>query len=222
MKSTYRDLSHDEILEIVGADAKWILEIGCNDGEDTIEILKRFKQARIACFECDPRAFIEWNKKVPPVSEHRAFISRLALSDAWGLSNFYPSGGSPYSDKPEFDWNKSGSLLKPTEHIKVSPWCTFGEAIAVPTAELDGWLDVFDYGDRTIDFMRIDVQGAEMKVFAGAEKALKLTRFIQAECHKMVLYDGAPTESEMIGYMEARGFACRGRWADDLLFEATR
>src|SRR5262245_56296770 len=48
-------ISKSTIHELVGRDDPLILEIGCNDGTDTAELLSTFPRGQIHCFECDPR-----------------------------------------------------------------------------------------------------------------------------------------------------------------------
>jgi FkbM family methyltransferase len=54
-----------------------------------------------------------------------------------------------------------------------------------------------------IDFLKIDVEGAELEVLRGAEESLKVTRNIAMELH----YEGE--EEEVKDYLEKRGFEVR-------------
>ena len=54
---------------------------------------------------------------------------------------------------------------------------------------------------KKIDFLKIDIEGAELEALKGAEKSLKITRNIAMELH----YDGE--DEEVKKFLEERGFA---------------
>jgi FkbM family methyltransferase len=69
-----------------------------------------------------------------------------------------------------------------------------------------------------IDFLKIDVQGAELLVFEGARKKLSETVAIQTEVSFVPLYQGQPTFGDVDRDLRARGFvphtfAAIKRWA---------
>lgn len=223
---SFNNLSHDEIQRLVGATAGLIYEIGANDGTDTLEMLKRFPQAHIHCFECDPRANKKFSEMVGnncAMCDSRLFSYDVAIGAQGGVSQFYQSDG----DEPAVaGWDKSGSLQRPTGHLKRSPEITFPRAITVRTRSLDGWSEdahaicrIFRPGKSLpiVDFIRLDVQGGERGVFAGGAKTLARTRWMLAECHRTELYEGQFSEPEMIDYLAKTGWECLGRYADDLL-----
>lgn len=56
-------------------------------------------------------------------------------------------------------------------------------------------------------FLKIDVQGAELKVLAGANETLRRCGLVQLETAILNYNEGAPTLREVVTYMEKRGFA---------------
>lgn len=208
------DLTHVEIRQLIGGGQRLILEIGCNDGVDTNELLKHNPEATIFCWECDPRAIADFKRNVP--IQHRVRLHEHALAAEHGFRQFHMSSGDPYGTG-EVDWNKSGSLLKPTGHLRISPWCKFEKSIQIHVSTLDDCMADSGYADYPVDFWRLDVQGAELEVIRGGEKTLAQTRIVQMEVHPYVMYEGAPTEREAIAFMAERGFECEGRYAADLL-----
>ena len=209
MISRSADITHGELRNIVRAANPVILEIGANDGEDTLRLLD-YPAESVACFECDPRAAAGWRARV---DDPRATLYEVALDEKPGVAVFHQSGGSPRDGVT--DWDKSGSLCRPTGHLAYSPWCTFDNEIKVPTATLDGWArDHLPTGQ--IDLCWIDVQGAEMRVFRGGAETLARTRVVKVECHRTQMYEGAPSEAEMLAFFA--GWRCLGRFADDMVF----
>lgn len=203
------DLTHPEIRRMVQRRDPIILEIGANDGEDTQAFLASFPFCFVHCFECDPRAIAKWKNRV---KDHRARLYEFALDDHEGEATFYQSSGSPFPHVK--DWDKSGSLNVPTGHLSDSPWCKFDTTITVPTKRLDDWAKTVEL--PRVDFMWIDVQGAERRVFAGGLETLAKTRFVKVECHPREMYAGQFTQNELIEFF--KGWACLGRFANDLLF----
>ncbi len=222
MKRVARDISHAELAQLSGHSDEpgLIIEAGSNDGTDSLRLLDAFPKSRILCFEPDPRAFAKLADNLRPVP--RALTSTLCLGDSWYGAVFHQSSGNPYSDGRECDWDKSGSLLTPTEHLKISSWCEFKKDIAVQVGRLDGFLASLSISDLAYDQMPIplmwlDCQGSELQVLDGAPKALARTRVLKIESHPVPLYDGAPTESEITKYLEARGMEVVARYAEDLV-----
>lgn len=55
-------------------------------------------------------------------------------------------------------------------------------------------------------FLKIDVQGAELRVLAGGSETLKRTEIVQLEVALLPYNEGAPTMLEVMTFMDARGF----------------
>ncbi len=192
-----------------------ILEIGCNDGADTTELLT-VDGVSLYCFEPEPRALTRFHDKVLHIKdaeaaakylvEHyvkwpdmedwsvipytmpngrRLYLLPLALGKEVGKATFHQSGGTTQGAHLQ-DWDLSGSLKKPVGHKDRHKWCTFDRQITVPVTTLDAC------GFPYVDFMWIDVQGAEGDVFAGGKQTLKKTHFVYAEFNdwKKPLYEG--------------------------------
>lgn len=192
-----QDISIRELRNWVGL-AKCVLEIGANDGEHTIQLARSFPEAQIHCFECEPRAIAKFEASV---HEMNVTLHKVAICEAAGERTFHQCGG------PD-NYDKSGSLRRPTGHLAYSPGVTFEKTIVVPTATLDS------FGFKP-DLIWCDTQGNEKFVFEAGRETLRHTRFVKAECHQWVLYDGAWTEDQMLAFFE--GWTCLGGYGDDLL-----
>lgn len=208
------DLTATTVRLLVGKDDANIVEIGANDGSDTLAFLHCFPQGRVTCFECDPRAIKTWRDRV---SDKRATLHEVALADVPGEMPFYPSGGRPPGWNIE-SWDKSGSLLPPDRHVDYAKWLSFGKPFQVPVTTLD---IVRGDDDSVIDFCWCDVQGAEAKVLKGAEKSYLRMRWIYLECHSRPYYHGQATIGELAALLP--GFVLHAACANDnFLFRNTR
>jgi FkbM family methyltransferase len=73
--------------------------------------------------------------------------------------------------------------------------------IEVETQRLDDVLH-----GRSVDYLKVDVQGGEILVFSGAEKTLRDTLVIQTEVEFVPLYKKQPLFADIDAFLLARGF----------------
>ncbi|MHC4867498.1 MAG: FkbM family methyltransferase [Planctomycetota bacterium] len=225
-----RNLTAKDMRALVGNDHPDILEIGCNDGTDTLRFLEAMPRARIFAFEPDPRALKRFHTKV---SSDRVELLAAAVSDTDGTATFYGSSGRhPHAGKPGAseacsldEWDLSGSLLRPTGHLAYSPFTTFPEdrQYTVETIRLDTWLHLHHPEIKRIDFIWCDTQGAEAAVIRGGPEVLGMARYLYAEIYdyapqfRTPLYDGQASLEELQGMLPA--FDLLGIYGDNALFE---
>lgn len=173
-----------------------ILDIGCNDGYNTINFSNLFPNAQIFGFEPEPRSLDVFRSKGIP---ENVKIFEYALSNTNGVDAFWRcSGFEP--ERPgqrESDW--SGSLLKPKIHLDAVPWMKFDTTFDVITKRLDTWFEQTSI-DR-IDLIWMDVQGAEHLVFEGASGILDKIKYIHTEFDDRELYTGQKSLKELLEYL---------------------
>jgi hypothetical protein len=116
------------------------------------------------------------------------------------------------------DWDLSGSIKNPKEHLNLHPWCKFDNTIEVPTIKLDDWAKKNEV--EAVDFIWMDVQGAERDVLRGGQELLQRTRFLYTEYSERELYEGQPNMITILS--ELRGFRISKRYENDLLLERKR
>jgi FkbM family methyltransferase len=144
-------------------------------------------------------------------------LFQLAISDRNGTTEFYTSGGAPAEPTlanlcPE-GWDLSGSIRKPKEHLVEHPWCKFENKIEIKTMTLDTWCTQQQV-DK-IDFMWVDVQGAEVDLIRGAQAALRQTRFIYTEYSNREVYEGQINLRQLLGLLP--DFEVVHRYVNDVL-----
>src|SRR5208283_5009546 len=57
-------ISHEQLVALLNRPDPTILEIGCNDGTDTLAFLRAAPKATIYCFEPDPRAIKRFRQRI--------------------------------------------------------------------------------------------------------------------------------------------------------------
>jgi len=158
-----------------------ILEIGANDGQHSRWFADLFPQGRIHCFEPDPRATARWRAMIghrPNVTLHE-----LAIADRDGTATFHQSDGAGGRH-----YDASGSIRCPKNHLLVNPDITFAQNLQIPTQRLDSWCEREHVEE--VDFIWMDVQGAELDVIRGGRRTLARTRTIYTEYNALELYEG--------------------------------
>lgn len=169
-------------------DIKVFVEIGMHFGIDTVDFRKMHPTARIVSFEPDPRN-IQMIKKLG--RDKICELHELALSNTNEQMDFYLSSGTCKGMLNDTlltgnDWSCSSSLKKPTGHLSVHRWVTFPNSVKVNCCKLD---DFEPLKNTKIDFMWVDVQGAEDIVFSCAQETLKNTRYVYTEYSNQQLYE---------------------------------
>lgn len=211
----YSNVSGKTISSCVDRTDPVIVEIGCNDGSNTMWFLDLFENPTIYCFEPDPRAIARFKQKVG--ERPNVTLFELAISDREGFVDFYQSGGRRDNEwivktMPQ-GWDLSGSIKQPYRHLRVHPLVTFDQKIQVPTVTLDSFCE--QHGIGSVDLLWMDVQGAEFEVFGGATRTLASTRLLYTEYSNQELYKGQRGLRDMVKYL--RGFSVVRRYPGDVL-----
>ena len=206
-----------DLADMVGRDAKTVLDVGANDGGDTLRLLNIFPQATVHAFEPEPRAVTLFRQKV---TDSRGMLHELALGAENGTAKFYRSGGAPEGRESEFPqgWHASGSIRPPKEATTVHPWMKFDSQIQVPLMTLDTWAQTTKI-DR-IDFLWADVQGAEVDLIRGGTETLRRTRYFYTEYSNLEQYEGQLGITQLLQLLP--GWSVQEQWPGDVLLRNTR
>jgi FkbM family methyltransferase len=185
-----------------------IFDIGACEGEDSIRYCRRFPSARLFTFEALPANQGLIRENFVRYAITRAELVPLALSDRFGTAAFHVSSGRPKEEFAGKDWNygnKSSSLLAPASSAPMHDWIEFRDSITVPTETLARFCSA--RGIRSIDFVHLDVQGAEGLVLAGAGPMLRQVGSLWLEVSEAEVYAGQPRRPELMRKLRAAGFA---------------
>lgn len=189
-------------------DSLVIFDVGACEGENAVRYGRLFPRAHVYAVEPLPGNLALLRRTVEKFGAHNVKPIDGCLSDEEAEADFHVSSGVP----PEFadgdvDWdfgNKSSSLLSPDGTSTVHPWLKFKDSIKVTTSRLDGLALKLDV--THIDFLHMDVQGAELKVLQGAGTLLSRTWAVWLEVEAAPLYLGQPLATEVEAFMSRHGF----------------
>jgi FkbM family methyltransferase len=174
-----------------------VLDVGANEGQYASVLLDNGFRGSIISFEPLPAAWRRLKNRAASVGPRWIVADRVALGDRNGEAEFYQAGNSV-----------SSSLLPMTRgHLAAAPESFLLQKIKVGTQRLDDYL-----AKHTIDppaFLKMDVQGAETLVLAGARNALRdLIAGVQLEMSLTALYEGQQLYWEADCFLRSAGFEC--------------
>lgn len=192
------DISMRTIRKYLQTETPVILEIGSSKGQDTERMLKAFHYPRIFCFDPDPRIKSHWFLKKFCTFGKFIRYEKIALCNTDGKIPLRISLGkvNHVLGKNEIaEWDLSSTIKTPTKNYKKEfPWINFDTWIWVKCSKLDTWTkrgmkDLRRGGFTFIDFIWMDVEGAEKDVIQGGTETLRKTRYMYLECHDKKLFE---------------------------------
>lgn len=190
-----------------------IFDIGAADFGHTIAFNDAFPLAKVYAFEADMENIQKHLSRVS--TRYRVTVTHCAVSDKNGVATFFPS--EDYNGK---SWRYSGSLMKPivvpgTNEETTHPGLRYDmKGVEVKTMRLDSFCKKNRI--KKIDYMHIDVQGAEHKVIVGLGDMRP--SFIFAETCEFETYDTGITLQGFDALMSERGYKIVQRHDYDTLY----
>jgi len=181
-----------------------VLDVGANAGQYARRIRSMGYRGRIVSFEPLPDAFVKLQANARGFPEWQ--VANLALGAADGVGTLHVAGNS-----------QSSSLLPMAAlHLAAAPESAYVGAVTVPVRRLDGILHEYcQPADRV--FLKMDVQGGERDVLAGAGAALDRFVGVQLEMAFEPMYEGETLFPAMCDYMCGAGYSLMslaGVWRD--------
>jgi len=202
------DIQKELLMLLNKESVKIVFDIGACEAEDSIRYSMLFPNSKIYAFEPRKDNLITANEFIINYKCSNIILENIALSNTNGEAEFFLSEGQPSetTNKAEWDYgNKSSSLLKPTRKLKKHvSWLQFNNKIKVKTLRLDTYMESNLISE--IDFLHIDVQGAELMVFEGAGKFLSKMKIIWMEVEAVELYKKQPLKNEIEKFMKKNKF----------------
>jgi FkbM family methyltransferase len=183
-----------------------ILDIGACEGEESIRYSRLFPNSSLYAFEPLPKNKILITENIKKYNTKNVILIPLAVSNYNGIFEFFISSGNPENQAENLNWdfgNKSSSLLEP-EKKNMPKWLSFENKIEVQTITLETFL--IENKIEIVDFIHMDVQGAELKVLEGAKKRLEKVKAIWLEVSNVALYKSQPLTIDVAVFMKKNNF----------------
>lgn len=198
-RSAYPSSEEDLLKRFLSAAApSTVLDVGANIGQYGLSLRKCGFAGRIVSFEA-----------IPSVHARLTAVAEADLE--WIVAPCCALGRAPGEARINLAGNSVSSSLLPMHdaHLKVSPDSKYIAAETVRLERLDDLARRFFPNDGRL-LLKVDTQGYEEEVLAGAERVLKRVSAMQLEISVIPLYQGAPSLRRMLELCEGLGFQLHG------------
>lgn len=219
-------LTQKIIKQILQKEDPIIFEIGAHTGEDTGRFLEEFKDVKIYCFEPDPRCIKKFKRHI---KDDRCILIEAAIANKDGktvlsMSSGWPTGSIPwlirflhldkhYLSLTKKEWDYSSSIKTAISNPKDYPWLIFDKKTEVAALKLDSWIKKNNI--KFIDFIWVDIQGAERDMIEGAGSTLKIAKYFYTEYGELSSYAGALTRNETIELLRKHNYEVMPEYSSD-------
>jgi FkbM family methyltransferase len=191
-RRAFRNLRHLPRLEY-----RFVIDGGANRGSFTDAFLQLHRPERLVLVEAIPDLAEKLRAKY--AGKSGISVVSAALSDKNGEAYF------------EINRSEASSSLLPIDPRNTA-WfnrdLTLARTVQVPTMTLPALME--GQGMKTIDLLKLDIQGAERFVLTGGNAVLDRVRVIYSEVFFEQLYAGAWLFWEMIEFLADHGFKLCG------------
>lgn len=143
-----------------------IIDCGANIGISVLEWKYRWPASRIICFEPDPHAFAVLNKNIVVNDVPDVRCIQAALSNVKGQTNLFGNidqRGDARGNSIDPGWGQRDGSSE----------------VLVATARLGSYIN-----QEPVDFLKIDIEGAEFAVLSDIQDKLQLVKAIYVEVHE--------------------------------------
>lgn len=195
-----QELSKIEIANLITYPQPIIFEVGCYDGKDSRELndvlVERGYSPLSYCFEADHRSqslFVSQN--------HPSYMWLIpkAVSNIDGpITLFKSDSETRRHNHNSKSWSASSSIKKPKTHLELFPDVEFKERDIVTSIRLDTFY-INNLKGQLIDFMWVDINGAEAEFLDGAQGVLSAkTKYLYIEFSDKELYENQITKQTIL------------------------
>lgn len=187
-----------DLLKKAGSDLSLtMLEVGAlpidSQSEPFHALLGQWPGSKIIAFEAEAGLCIELNRKAPPGIRYYP----AAVAKSRGRRAFYetvhPMCGSLYP--PDERW---ADVFHNLDVLRLK------QTSSIDTVPLDDFLAEQAIGP--VDFIKMDIQGAELEALQGAAEALQSVLVVVCEVEFVPLYEGQPLFGEVDAFLRSQGF----------------
>jgi FkbM family methyltransferase len=170
-----------------------VLDVGANTGQFVHQCRAAGYKGKIISFE-------------PSAAAHASLLQSAAADRLWTVADRMALGATTGEAEINIAANSYSSSLLPMldSHLAAAPHSAYLQKEKVPLRRLDDVVAATAPG-RYI-FLKLDVQGYESQVLAGATQLLNHTLAVQLEMSLLPLYEGETLMPQMHAAITAKGF----------------
>lgn len=186
-------ITMDRLQAEYGVSPKRVLHIGAHLGEEAAAYHEAGVE-EVMWVEANPELFGELEARVRAYPGQHA--AQAAISDT--------DGGTATLHLCTF--TMASSILAPKEHLVTYPGMHYPRAVEVTTSTIDTLLRCCYGRYDAFDMLNIDIEGAELLAFRGAEMTLPHLQWVYLEVNHREMYEGCAMLPDVDAFLRARGF----------------
>lgn len=193
IKGVIAGVEHKSILRTLSLD--YVVDVGANRGQFALIVRKVFPSAKIISFE--------------PLNEAADAFQRIFSDDQDVELYPFALGKEKKTSIIHVTKDDDSSSLLPVSKKQTS---IFPMAVEIETREVVilPLSDIIKSQIPAASLLKMDVQGFELDVLKGCEGVLQKFRYLYIECSFIELYEGQPLVSDIIAWLDGRGFHIQG------------
>jgi FkbM family methyltransferase len=172
-----------------------VLDVGANKGQYAQLLRENGYRGRIISFE-------------PLTSTHALLLEASRRDPSWTVAPRAALGDRDGDITINIAQNTVSSSILPMHdtHLRSEPKSAYIATESAPVCKLDTIASDYLRQEDTSVFLKIDVQGYESQVLAGASRTLPGIKGIQLELSLVPLYEGEPLFQEMLNLLDKLGY----------------
>lgn len=183
-----------------------VLHIGASEGQER-DFYESLGAKRVYWIEAIPDVFFKLKQNLSTYPRQIAILACVSNRN---------------HDKVKFNISnnecQSSSMLELGEHLVAHPEVSFVNQIELETWRTDTLLEVMGFDFSMLDFLNIDLQGAELLALEGMGNILDQFKSINIELNKRSTYVGCALVEDVDYFLLQHGFERveTGQWVADL------
>jgi FkbM family methyltransferase len=185
-------ISFDYLVDKHKLDIKGVLHLGASTGQER-NAYDTYCKGKVMWVEAIPRVYLDLQQNIksyPQQTAHNACLSNVDGDEVvFNVSN---------------NESQSSSILELGVHALIHPEVHYVEQIAMKTQRVDTLLKDVDVS--TINFLNVDLQGAEHLAIEGMGDLIKNIDYALLEVNMKETYKGCMLVEELDYFMLQRGF----------------
>jgi FkbM family methyltransferase len=171
---------------------KGVIHVGAHEGGE-VEFYQELNIPKMVFIEANPEVYKRLVENVKDLLDVRTIC--MAISNETGTCDLHITS-----------MDQSSSILSLKYHKTVYPDIVEAACIEVPCSTLDNLFE----GLLDFNFINIDIQGAELLAFQGAENLLKnYVVAINTEVNYKEMYEGCALKKDIDKFLGRFGFVCK-------------
>lgn len=177
-----------------------VIDVGANNGMTCAHWLKKFPDAHVYAIEAQ-HSYLNDLKAIERQHPNRLTIWNFAASDKKEEIQFFIHEDHLSSSSTLQSTNISHDLLPFTRKTRIE---------TVTALPIDDLIESANISLKSNTLLKLDVQGAELKVLKGAKKTLSSIQQIFCEINLQDLYEGQAKLIDILALLENYGFRLSG------------